>query len=240
MYSLSELFGQYIDSATLDLFSGAAVENCSLDSGNRSLNFELICADYILRKEIISLESKIKSALNLNSIAINTVFNAACFKVEAIADAVDCLKIKKAAVNGYFTDATYSLDGNTVNINLAHGGLETIKNCSFDLELKNYVKQHFNKDIEIAFSGQTEAVEIELSPLPEAPPVFEQYAPSPSFSAPRKVEEKVEIDFSKPPKDALPIYVDSAEVFLGRRIDKNIRPLKSIAPPQDENDSVKI
>lgn len=240
MYSLSELFGKYIDSATLDLFCGAAASNCTLDSENRSLKVELICADYILRKDIISLESKIKSALNLNSISLNTVFNAACLKADAIADAVDCLKIKKAAVNGYFTGATYSLDGDTVNITLAHGGLETIKNCGFDSELKNYIKQHFNKDIEIVFSGQTEAVEIELPPLPEAPPVFEQYEPKAPTYEVKKTEEKLEIDFSKPPKDLLPIYVDSAEVFLGRRIDKNVKPLKSIAPPQDENDSIKI
>ena len=222
MYSLSELFGQYIDSATLGLFSGAAVENCTLDSDRRSLNVKLLCADYISRKDLISLENKIKSALNLNSISIDTVFNAASLNASAIADAIDCLKLKNVAMNGYFAGAEYSLENDTVNVKLAHGGLETIFACGFDWELKKYIDKHFNRDIEVVFSGQTEDVEIDI-PLPEAPPVFEQYEPSPSFSAPKRAEEKVEIDFSKPPKDSLPIYVDSAEVFLGRKIDKNIR-----------------
>ncbi|MBQ5901913.1 MAG: hypothetical protein IIW83_01515, partial [Clostridia bacterium] len=51
----------------LDLFIGAAVENCTLNSEDRSLKLKLICAEYILRKDIISLENKIKSALNLNA-----------------------------------------------------------------------------------------------------------------------------------------------------------------------------
>ena len=143
MYSVSELFGQYVDAVTLDLFSGAAVENCTLESESRSLKLKLICADYISREAIISLEEKIKSALNLNSISIDTVFNAASLNASAIADAVDSLKLKNVAVNGYFTGAKYSLDGNKANITLAHGGLETIKNCGFDSELKNYIKQHF-------------------------------------------------------------------------------------------------
>ncbi len=239
MYSLGDLFGQYIDASTLELFSGAAVENCALQNESRSLELSLLCADYIPRKAIISLENKIKSALKLNSISLNTVFNAASLNRDAISDAVDTLKIKKAAVNGYFTGAEYSLEGDVISIKLAHGGLDTITACGFDNELKNYIKQHFSRNTEIEFTGQTAAVEIELPPLPEAPPVFEQYESAPVY-APKKEEPKVEIDFSKPPKDSLPIYLDSAEVFLGRKVDKNIKPLKEIAPHQDENESVKI
>ena len=239
MYSLGELFGQYIDAEMLQAFKGAVVENCNLVSESRNLELSLICADYIPNKDILSLENKIKAALKLSSISVNTVFNAASLNCDAISDAIDCLKIKKAAVNGYFTGAEYSLSGDIVGVTLAHGGLDTILACGFDKEFINYIKQHFNREITVEFTGQTEAVEIELPPLPEAPPVFEQYESAPSYS-PKAQEPKVEIDFSKPPKDSLPIYVDSAEIFLGRKIDKNVKPLREIAPPQDENEGIKI
>ena len=55
MYSLGELFGQYLDTATLEALKGTAVENCSLNSESRSLELTLLCADYIPRKDILSL-----------------------------------------------------------------------------------------------------------------------------------------------------------------------------------------
>lgn len=252
MYSFSDLFGTYVNSEICSLFEGVLVSSCELDSELRSLDIKLICASYIDRRTANSFKDQLKSALNLNNILLSLKFNKAALCEQALIDAADELKIKKAAVNGYFNGADYCISGENISVDLKHGGLESIVACGFDNELKLYIKEHFDRDITVSFTGQTENAEIELPPLPEAPPEMPDSLPFPVTSSenkpsssvkaplPKKQNKTVNIDFSKPPQDGLPVYLESAELFYGRKIDTDVIKLSKITPPQDENESVKI
>ncbi len=253
MYSFSDLFGTYVSSEVCSSFEGSSVSSCELDSELRSLDLKLICASYIDRKTVSSFKEELKAALNLNNVLLYLKFNKASLCKQALIDAVDELKIKKASVNGYFNGADYNISDAAICVDLKHGGLESILLSGFDNELRLYLRERFDRDLAISFTGQTENVEIDLPPLPEAPPEAQDdsyfFAASKEMSADssaRKTQSQekktkaANVDFSKPPKDGLPIYIESAELFYGRKIDTDIIPLSKIIPPQDENESVKL
>mgnify|MGYP003306326448 CR=1 FL=1 len=217
----SQIFDRGLSADISEIFGSTVIEKCSLDTDERALNAELKAEKYIPSEKQHELVNQLKNALKLNECHISCVFSEDALIPAACADITAELRLKNAALNGYFNGAEFNLNDNNVNITLKYGGYDTITDCGFENAFKRIIKERFERDITVSFDGQLEKVEIDLPPAEPAQPVRrpERQAAEPRQSAPaRPAAPKKEIKFEK--REGRPdngiVYLDNPQQFYGR------------------------
>ena len=217
----SQIFDTGLSADISEIFGSTVIEKCSLDTDERALNAELKAEKYITAESRNELVNQLKNALKLNECHIACIFSEDALIPAACADIVAELKVKNAALNGYFNGAEFKLKNNNVKITLKFGGYDTITDCGFENAFKRIIKERFGRDITVSFDGQLEKVEIDLPPAEPAQPVRrpERQAAEPRQSAPaRPAAPKKEIKFEK--REGRPdngiVYLDNPQQFYGR------------------------
>ncbi|MBQ8741170.1 MAG: PolC-type DNA polymerase III, partial [Clostridia bacterium] len=107
----------------------------------------------------------------------------------------------------------------------------------FEKLFKMLAKNRFGIDINISFDGVLEDAPIVL---PEPEPVTVQRAPEKPKTAPKEKAPQEEKKYDYKPKDGLPVYLESANLFFGRKIDTNVKKLKDVMLPQNDGESVYV
>ena len=213
----SDIFDTGIPSGIAAEFNNCIIERCALDTEERTLNTALKSEKYISAEMRQQLSAALKDALRLNSCFISCVFSGEALCPDACSDIAAEIKIKNAAINGYFNGADFSLDGDCVNIKLKHGGYNTIADCGFENAFKALVRERFYREVTVSFGGQLENVEIKL-PEPETEaPRAEKPKPRPQKNE-RPASPKTEIKFEKReerPDNGI-VYLDKPQQFYGR------------------------
>ncbi|MBQ8266796.1 MAG: hypothetical protein IJZ21_00230, partial [Clostridia bacterium] len=230
MYSFGELFGTYLSAETIETFSGAEICECKLNSENRSLNLKLRSDAYIAHAKINMLREEIIHALKLENVSFEIKFASGAFCVSAVEDIVAEIRAKNIIFNGFFNEAQYVLDGNNLKITLKYGGYAKIEEGNFEKIFKVAVKKYFDIDINITFDGVLEDAPIVL---PDPEPMVVQKQSNKPKAASKAVALQEEKKYDYKPKDGLPVYLESAKLFYGRKIDTNVKKLSSVALPQN-------
>lgn len=213
----SDIFDMGIPSGIAAEFNNCIIERCELDTENRTLNTVLKSEKYISFEAQQQLSAALKNALALNFCSVSCVFPEEAFCSDACTDITAEIKVKNAAINGYFNGADFLLDGNCVNITLKHGGYNTITGCGFENAFRSAVRERFSREITVSFGGQLENVEIEL-PEPETPAQGAETAKPKPQKAERPAAPKTEIKFEKReerPDNGI-VYLDKPQQFYGR------------------------
>lgn len=236
----SQIFDTGLSADISEIFGSAVIEKCSLDTDERALNAELKAEKYIPAEKQHGLVNQLKNALKLNECHISCVFSEDALIPAACADIVAELKVKNAALNGYFNGAEFNLKDDNVNITLKYGGYDTITDCGFESAFKRIIKDRFGRDITVSFDGQLEKVEIDLPPAEPIQPAGrpERQTNDQRQSAPaRPAAPKKEIKFEK--REGRPdngiVYLDNPQQFYGRGgISNNTRDMISITGDDTE------
>ena len=217
----SQIFDIGLSADISEIFGSTVIEKCSLDTDERALNVELKAEKYIPSEKQHELVNQLKNALKLNECHISCIFSEDALIPAACADIVAELKVKNAALNGYFNGAEFKLKNNNVKITLKFGGYDTITDCGFESAFKRIIKERFGRDITVSFDGQLEKVEIDLPPAEPVTPVRrpERQTSEPRQSAPaHPAAPKKEIKFEK--REGRPdngiVYLDNPQQFYGR------------------------
>lgn len=211
MYSLEALFGRYLGVEALAPFMGVEVISSTLNPENRSLKIEAKSEKYIELTLLNDLREQIKSTLKLKDMEIDMSFVSCELNSKACFDIVSKLRLKNAALNGYFNGAEYEVSDNTVKITLKFGGLAHISETDFEKAFILEVKRLFGIDVNVEFGGQTADTEINLPPPP--PPVKKVQ----SKSAPGG-ERKITFEEREDKPQNGMVYLDNPVVFYGRNI----------------------
>lgn len=225
----SDIFGMYLGDELNNKVKDCLVEKCNLDVENRSLNAVLQAEDYINKTEQIEITDKIKTLLKLRECDFSYIFAPSALGVEACFDIISEIKVKSAAINGYFSDADLNLEQDKLTITLKHGGYKTICNLNFENQFKASVKSKFQREIDLEFQGQLDDVEMEM---PKAEP---KEAAKPQPKKEPAIQEK-QIKFEKreeAPKNGM-VYLDDPKLFYGRRIDNNTKPMIEVSGDDTE------
>ena len=213
----SDIFDSCIPADLTGEFNKCIIEKCALDTELRTLTLVLSNENYILREHQFLLNVMLKDRLKLNACSVNCNFTPNALIPAACSDIAAEIKIKNAAINGYFNGADFLLDGDCVNIKLKHGGYNTIADCDFENAFKAIVRERFSREVTVSFDGQLENVEIKL-PEPEAEaPRTEKPKPRPQKTE-RPASLKTEIKFEKReerPDNGI-VYLDKPQQFYGR------------------------
>ena len=217
----SQIFDRGLSADISEIFGSTVIEKCSLDTDERALSAELKAEKYITAESRNELVNQLKNALKLNECHIFCIFSEDALIPAACADITAELRLKNAALNGYFNGAEFNLNDNNVNITLKYGGYDTITDCGFENAFKRIINERFGRDITVSFDGQLEKVEIDLPPAEPAQPVRrpERQAAEPRQGAPaRPAAPKKEIKFEK--REGRPdngiVYLDNPQQFYGR------------------------
>ncbi len=217
----SQIFDRGLSADISEIFGSTVIEKCSLDTDERALNAELRAEKYITAESRNELVNQLKNALKLNECHIFCIFSEDALIPAACADITAELRLKNAALNGYFNGAEFKLKNNNVKITLKFGGYDTITDCGFENAFKRIIKDRFGRDITVSFDGQLEKVEIDLPPAEPAQPVRrpERQTAEPRQSAPaHPAAPKKEIKFEKRegrPENGI-VYLDNPQQFYGR------------------------
>ncbi len=239
------LFSQIFDNAVspdiLGVFGNAVIRKCSLDTEGRTLNAELGTEKYISADTRHLLANELKNSLKLNACTVNCTFAPDSLIPAACTDIAAELKVKNAALNGYFNGAEFKLNGDNVKITLKYGGYDTITDCGFENAFRHIIKERFGREVTVTFDGQLEKVEIELppeEPQTSAAKAERPQAPAQRQSAPeRPAAPKKEIKFEK--RNARPdngiVYLDNPQQFYGRGgISNNTRDMITVTGDDTE------
>ncbi len=231
MTSFLDIFGVYIDDpAVLDVLKSVDVENCILDSENRSLSIQCISVEYVGHDTQFKVKNTLKDRLTLSACELMMSFSPAAFNVDSCADLVNEIRLKNVPMNGYFNRADYRIDGDTVHITLNFGGLKTIVEYDFERQFCELVKGRFGRSVSVCFDGQLEDVEPELPPVPTVAPPIRRSESCPAASEPKKISFEDRDDI---PENGL-VYLDNPQVFYGsKNIDTNTVPMIRVT----ENDT---
>jgi len=241
MYSIKELFGDYFDSFPEEL-NTAVAKSCDLDKENRSLYINMISEKNIDADTLSYFKNSVRDKLKLLDVKIDVIYENAELTSSVCEEIANKLKVKNPILNGYFNKAIYTVFDKTVKITLKYGGYDTIMSTSFVKDFTRLIKDKFSIDVEVCFDGQLDSENVDLPKPVEEPVVIKQQTNSEEKKPQPKSEQKelVKKVFSGKPEGNLPIYLDSAELFFGRKLQKDILPLNRIAPPDNPDIGVFI
>ena len=259
--TFAELFGGYLESFSKELGDGAITE-CSIDQETRIMSADLSFNTYIKRSNLDAAADTLRAVLMLSGVVFNAVFLPQCFCEAACEDISAKLKGETCQINGFLEGAKYTIDGDNLKIELMHGGIDTLKKTEFAKRFSAAAKEWFSRKVNVEFCGVTERDEIEQQYIvneppkafamtsadfggahPAAPSAAKPQAHKPTVqkaerektAAPRPLPPKAEIDTTVPPEDGLPVYLNSARLFFGKKINTNVKRLIDVMPLDDMN-----
>ena len=114
------------------------------------------------------------------------------------------------------------MKGDTLEIELKHGGLSSIESIDFASLFSKKVLKMFSKKVQVVFVGQTEETEIVA---PNEPETVEK---TQKAELPKKEIKAEPIALSV---DGLPEFLYDAQLFYGRKLDNNFIRMIDIVPP---------
>ncbi len=227
----NDIFGGYIGEYSTQ-FDSASVLCCNI-SEERSLFASIFSEKYIPFDIINTVRDKLKAALQLQTVTLNTEFSSEAFCVDACREIAEKVRVSNARLNGYFAGAKYKLNGSNLEIELKNGGYDTIKAVGFEQKFNEIAYIMFKVNLNISFNGQLENVHIEPPKATDNIQVRKKNEPKVTVSE----NETAEIKYDYKPTDGLPVYLESAKLFFGRKIDTKVKRLIDITPPESADET---
>ena len=228
--SFKTVFENVVDPSVLGSLPEGNIIKYGLDIDTRSAEFELFFGEYIEKKNFDLLCSALRKGLGLNILNVLCKYPETAFCATACRDISNEIKQKSAVINGFLNDAEYVINSDKVVINLKHGGLSAIRSSDFEKNFTNRVNSIFGISVSVEFDGVTGDIvpEIIVSEQKPVKPAEKPKAPAP------KAPSFPQGDYSNPPEDGLPVYLDSATLIYGRSVNKKITRMENVQPEEGE------
>ncbi len=216
----SEVFGDFLNRKT-KMFADCEMKNCNLDMDSRKLDIVLYSENYIGKEAVNDLKVLLASALQTSALNLTLEFSKDSFCEEACKDICEQLRLENVMLNGYFNKAQFLLKDGVLEIKLEYGGLSVIKETGFEKKFTGRVKEIFDREVSVAFSGQTEDIEMVLPDKPE------EEIPLPEEPT---EEEVVEVKPVMVSSEGLPEFLYDVELFYGKKLDDHYIKMIDIVP----------
>jgi len=226
----ADIFRNIFDENDLKILGKSEIEKYTLDLDNRVMKLLISAESYINRENQFNISKCLKETLKLNDCTVEYKFCDKDFCTEACFDIAYELRIRNAAINGYFAEADYNIEQDTIKITLKHGGFNSLCDLGADKLFAKLVKEKFSKDVNIVFDGQLDDI-IELPPIESVTP-----PPAKREEKPKNTTVKKEISFETrqdKPQNGL-VYLDNPKLFYGRSIDTNTKPMIEVTGEDSE------
>ncbi len=154
-----DIFEKYItgSSSISENIQKGIVEKVNIDKEKRTVLVTVRFSDIIDREALFEAEKTIcNSALNLKKAQILPVYKDLSFKPEYYQNLLKELKRRIPALNGTVSDSVIEVNGDTLCVELFHGGKAALSTLGFDRELSNIIKDEFGQSFTVEYTGLTE------------------------------------------------------------------------------------
>ena len=168
------IFGCYLQEPFLTLFDSAEILSITADREAQNIWADVKSEKYIGTREVWDCQSAVLKATGLNLFKIRMKYLQTLFSADMLLSIVEELKTVNGVVNGFFEDASASLEGDTLHITLKNGGKQILETAHVDRDIERIIFDHFSLKLNVSFEGVTEWSEADY----EVPPPI--YAPPPS------------------------------------------------------------
>ncbi|MBQ4052179.1 MAG: PolC-type DNA polymerase III [Clostridia bacterium] len=158
------------------LFSTAYLTKVEVNQQHRLLKAYAEFPAYVPFSRIMKLEENVKSSYDLNTVDLFVTFPGISFSPEYWDDVVLCAKNKKDGLNGFLNDSSVKIVGDTLVVDLHHGGLELMAQMGADKTLSDIVREWFGTSYSLRFEGVTR---VEKPVEPVVPEYVEELPPPP-------------------------------------------------------------
>ena len=133
------------------------VEKINIDNHKRTVIITVRFGDFIDREVLFATEKLItNSSLELKSTTILPVYDGIEFVPEYYNYVLMELRRRIPSLNGVVSDSTVEIHGDTLVVELFHGGLSALKSLGFDKELQKIIFDEFGIRYSVEFSGVTD------------------------------------------------------------------------------------
>ncbi len=225
-----QLFGKYLQEPErfLPVLEEAELLKLGIDKEKNELEITLKFDRVMDRIALFDLEKELRQGMGLQKLLIYPKYRPDLFAVSYFESLKTALKRQYGVINGYFDDAVPTLEGQTLTIELAHGGLHILQEVGIAGKITKLIHDEFSTTISVAFSGKTEVTQKDVTEmLPEIPPIEYTAPPPPSENAPVGYAASSFQPAAKEPTgkrvvnvklDNLPFQAKNSEVLIGKPI----------------------
>ncbi len=238
------LFAPYLpaDDAFAVLTAGE-IENMEMHHATRKLSVVVRFAAFVSAEPLFAAETALARAFGLQSVCISPRFPAEALSQASCPSLVLYLKRQNVAVNGTFTDAVFALDGDTLNVTFSHGGVNILRTTKADEQLKALIFEQYGRRVTLNFIGEDapqnderyqemmrqadEEAAVRAREQAVARAAAAASAPKPAANG-EPARPGKPADPTVPPRDGLPIYLETAQPVIGAPIKERPVPLKGL------------
>ncbi len=238
------LFAPYLPTGdALGALSGGEIVNMEMHHASRRLVVEVSFGSFVPAEILFSAEKTLAKAFALHSVGIMPHFPPDMLDGEAFLSLVAYLKRQNVAVNGTFDDAQFSLVNDALHIQFLHGGINILHATKADEQLKSLIYQQYDRRVTLHFEGEDTPQEDDHYQSMMQRAQEEEAARARERAAIRAAEAKTKsqptangeparagkpTDASVPPRDGLPIYLETAQLVFGSAIRERPVPIKGL------------
>lgn len=203
---ICEIFSRQLNGLNDKLDGNLYVTSLSVNKSKRSMLLNLYIENSIAINEIENIRNIIKRSYNIATLKTEYIFGENCYDAVTVKFLLN--QSVDPFVSGFIYDADIKLNGDSVEIELKHGGYDFLMDCGYDQKFSKLIEDNLHKNCTVTFGGIKETAPI--TP-PEPEPI---YVPQP------KIEAKPELIIETKPieEDNLPFSLESANHIWGYKI----------------------
>lgn len=225
-----DLFGSFSDEKLDEAFSGCEIQNVRISMESKEIEIDAFFPYIITKKLTDKAEEKLTSALGVENVKLFSFMPSEAFSEEYYTSLVSYTNEAIAATNGFFRDSKARFDGNTLFIELSHGGGEILKSVGAGEYMERLVKTKFGRVISVELCGETEVsiddekIVSQFRKAEENNLRAKGIDPAEVYAPPKEKKHKI--------VEGIPLYLDTAKPIYGNRISGNPKPLNEITPDE--------
>ncbi len=172
-------------------------------------------------------EQRLAELLGLSRFLILPRYLPTLFSAECLPALIDEMKRRVGVVNGYFSDAEADYDGQTLHIDLKHGGLPILAQADVEKKIAELIFEWFSLSVSVLLTGKPVPAPAPVQPVtPETPPSsVTVIAPSKTTNAPKTVT----MDFTQPAFSS-----KGARLLFGKAINTPTTPIGSLTGEEED------
>jgi len=217
-----ELFGEYItDRGAIKAFEASEITGMVCVESKREVTVSVASRALIECRDVEKAQESIVDSVGLNGFRIEVKYIDVPVDEKAVNNEIRWICSANRIIEGYISDADVSIQGKKIIINLKNGGLSLLTGIDVSGKLSAAMNEKFGEEgFVVEFAGKIETDEREIVHTLETP-----------VAETKPVKSSAQtFDVTVPPEDGLPVYLSTAKIIFGNRINAKPLPLKDVLP----------
>ncbi len=241
--SFGALFGPYLPpQGAWTALATATVDNMDIQHSAHRLAVTLCFDAPVAAEELFATERELATAFG-KTVVIEPRFPGEALTPAVFPDLVAHLKRENVAVNGTFEDAVCAIEGDTLLVTFAHGGVNILETTGAKKQLADLIAAQYGRRLQLEFVGEAtpqkdERYEQMMRQAEEEAAAYAREqaaaraaaaaaAPKPAADG-QPAKPGKPADPTRPPADGLPVYLETAQPVMGPPIKERPTPIKDL------------